>query len=91
MHPGLRTAGNAVARQVWDLTLLTVAETAESAMSNQTTSPEVPVDEPSTAQTPPDATDAASDQAPTDDSLPFESPEFGVGGFFPHLEAPTHG
>ena len=37
--------------------------------------PDVPVDE-STALHPPG----------TDDEFPFESPEFGVGGFLPHLD-----
>ena len=88
MHPGLRTAGTPVARQVWALTLLTVAETVESAMSSQTTSPDVPVDEPSTVESP---ADAGAEPAPTGDDLPFESPEFGVGGFLPHLDTADNG
>jgi len=57
-------------------------------MSSQTASPETPVDEPSTAESP---ADAGTDPAPTGDDLPFESPELGVGGFLPHLLASTDG
>lgn len=57
-------------------------------MSSTTITADVPVDEPSTAETP---ADGWADSAPAGDELPFESPEFGVGGFFPHLDASTHG
>lgn len=57
-------------------------------MSSNTTTPDVPVDEPSTAEAP---AEAGTDSAPTGDELPFESAEFGVGGFLPHLEAHTDG
>jgi hypothetical protein len=56
-------------------------------MSTKTTGSNVSVDEPSTA--PP--TELGTDPAPTGDDLPFESPEFGVGGFLPHLDAATDG
>ena len=54
--------------------------------SSTTTGPTVPLDEPSTAG-PPLA--PHTDPDPTGDELPFESPEFGVGAFFPHLVTPT--
>ena len=57
-------------------------------MSSTTTTADVLVDEPSTAETP---AEGWADPAPTGDELPFESPEFGVGGFFPHLDASTDG
>jgi hypothetical protein len=57
-------------------------------MSTKTTTPDVPVDEPSTAET---LAELEPGAAPTGDEPPFESPEFGVGGFFPHLEAATDG
>jgi hypothetical protein len=63
-----------------------VAETVESAMSSQTASPDVPVDEPSTAESP---AEAGTDPVATGDDLPFEWPELGVGGFLPHLDAAT--
>ena len=53
-------------------------------MSSQTASPDVPVDEPSTTESP---ADAGTDPAVPEDDLPFESPEFGVEGFLPHLDA----
>ena len=53
-------------------------------MSSQTASPDVPVDE-SPAPEPP--ADAGSDPTSAGDDLPFESPEFGVEGFLPHLDA----
>ena len=52
-------------------------------MSSQTVSPDVPVDEPSTTESP---ADAGTDPVATGDDLPFESPELGVGGFLPHLD-----
>ena len=55
-------------------------------MSTKTISPEVPVDERSTAETP---TDPVTDPASVGEGLPFESPEFGLGGFLPHLDAAT--
>lgn len=54
--------------------------------SKTTTSPDVSFDEPTTAATP---ADPGVDPATTGDELPFESPEFGVSGFFPHLGSPT--
>ena len=57
-------------------------------MSTKTTSSNVSVDEPSTAEAP---AEVGTDPAPTGDDLPFESPEFGVGGFLPHLDAATDG
>lgn len=59
-------------------------------MSNQIATP----DPPSTAETPAQASaeaQAGTGPAPTGQEFPFESPEFGVGGFFPHLDAPTDG
>ncbi|WP_193315307.1 hypothetical protein [Nostocoides sp. F2B08] len=47
-------------------------------MSTESSTPDVPVDE-STALDPPG----------TEDEFPFESPEFGVGGFLPHLDPPN--
>jgi hypothetical protein len=61
-----------------------VAETVESAMSSQTASPDVPVDEPSVLEP---TADAEIDPTSAGDDLPFESPELGVGGFLPHLDA----
>ncbi len=55
-------------------------------MSTYTTSPSVPVDEETIVET-----SAETYPGPTGDDLPFESPEFGVGQFFPHLDAPTDG
>ena len=54
-------------------------------MSSKTTSPDVPSHGPSALET---AAEAGTRQAPTGDELPFESPEFGVIGFLPHLDAP---
>ncbi len=59
-------------------------------MNSQIATPDVPVDAPSTAQTPTEA-QAGTGPAPIGEEFPFESPEFGVGGFFPHLDAPTDG
>ena len=58
-------------------------------MSSQTASPDVPVDDPWVAR-PAAATAGSPAEAGTDskgDDLPFESPEFGVEGFLPHLDA----
>ena len=54
-------------------------------MSSKTTSPAGPVDEPSVVGR---AAEAGTDPDPIGDELPFESPEFGVGGFFPRLDSP---
>ena len=86
MHPNLRTAGTLSPDRSGYLTLLTVAETAESAMSSTTSSPEAPVDARSTSEQP---LEAGTSPPLTCDTLPFESPEFGVGGFFPQLDTPT--
>ena len=53
-------------------------------MTSTTTNPAVPVDEPSTLEVP---ADGGIDPVPPGDDLPFESPEFGVEGFLPHLDA----
>ena len=65
-------------------------------MSSQTTSPNRPVDEPTRAvQTgmPSTAASAESragiDPPGVEDEFPFESSEFGVGGFLPHLDGGT--
>ena len=61
-------------------------------MSSQTISPNVPVDDPPTPVTPAAVAAATEvDPTPSSDELPFESPEFGVGGFLPHLDDPTDG
>ena len=61
-------------------------------MSSQTVSPNVHVDDPPTTETPAEvAARVEIDPAPSSDELPFESPEFGVGGFLPHLDDPTDG
>lgn len=53
-------------------------------MITQITSPDFPLDEPSTAVSP---AEPVTDPALIgDDELPFESPEFGVAGFLPHLD-----
>jgi hypothetical protein len=65
-----------------------VAETVESAMSSQTASPEVPVDEQPAPESP---ADAGIDPTSAGDDLPFESPELGVGGFLPHLDTSSDG
>jgi len=65
-----------------------VVETVESAMSTKTSSPDVFIDEPSTVDAP---ADPGTDPALIGEDLAFESPEFGVGQFFPHLDAPTDG
>ncbi len=57
-------------------------------MSSQTVSPDVPVDEPSTAESP---AEVGTDPVATGDDLPFEWPELGVGGFLPHLDTSTDG
>ena len=57
-------------------------------MSSQTASPDVPVDEPPTPESP---ADAGIDPTSAGDDLPFESPELGVGGFLPHLDTSSDG
>ncbi len=57
-------------------------------MSTRTSSPDVFIDEPSTVDAP---ADPGTDPALIGEDLAFESPEFGVGQFFPHLDAPTDG
>ena len=58
-------------------------------MFSRTTSPDVPVVEPSTAVSPAEA--GTDPPLAGDDELPFESPELGVGGFLPHLDAGADG
>lgn len=60
-------------------------------MSTKTANPDVFVDEPSTVDTPAAPADPGTDPSPIGEELAFESPEFGVGHFFPHLDAPTDG
>ena len=60
-------------------------------MSSQTTTPAVPVDEPYAVETSTTPPGAGPEPAVNGDEPPFESPEFGVGGFFPHLDAESDG
>lgn len=53
-------------------------------MSTETSTPDVTVDEPIKTATRADST--ALDPPGTGDAFPFESSEFGVGGFLPHLD-----
>lgn len=53
-------------------------------MSTESSTPDVPVDESTDITTRADST--ALDPQGTDDEFPFESSEFGVGGFLPHLD-----
>ncbi|MCA1781420.1 MAG: hypothetical protein ABR500_06005 [Dermatophilaceae bacterium] len=58
-------------------------------MSSKPTSPEVLVDAPSTATHVPTPADVWTEPTSPGDAPPFESPEFGVGGFFPHVDEPA--
>lgn len=62
---------------------------------SQTPTPNVPLDEPTTAPTAGEPLNGIEPGLPAgidppdtgDDEFPFESSEFGVGGFLPHLDA----
>ncbi|MGA8044659.1 MAG: hypothetical protein WCA30_00165 [Dermatophilaceae bacterium] len=60
-------------------------------MSTETSTPDVTPDARANAAPPADATTV--DPPGPGDEFPFESPEFGVGGFLPHLDPldPTDG
>ena len=55
-------------------------------MSGKTVEPQALVEEQTTAEAP-----AETDPDPDAYDLPFESAEFGVGGFLPHLDEQSDG
>ncbi len=57
-------------------------------MSGKTVEPEALVEEQTTTEEP---TGSETDPSPEDDGFPFESAEFGVGGFLPHLDEQADG
>ena len=57
-------------------------------MSGKTVEPEALVEEQTTAET---LSGSETDPSADDDGFPFESAEFGVGGFLPHLDEQADG
>jgi|GEM_PF-1094444 len=54
---------------------------------SQTTSPKVPFDQPTASQPVGEPLGGIDPAIIEGDEFPFESSEFGVGGFLPHLDA----
>ncbi len=57
-------------------------------MSGKTVRPQALVEGQTAAEEP---AGSKTDPSPDDDGFPFESAEFGVGGFLPHLDGPADG